>query len=163
MLDIESSCFSWNMLSSLHHTEHSSSTEQSEDEMNKALEVTVNSGGVVFFALFNQSENDESSPKEAAAVIKFSSSRMATQSERLGYEFAKWLGVQTPQARVIHSTSAEWLQIKEAAEKAKAVAIAEGDEISETTCAELLEALELSRCLLLMKCVRNFVVSKILL
>lgn len=61
------------------------------------VQVTVNSGGVVFFALFNQSENDESSPKEAAAVIKFSSSRMATQSERLGYEFAKWLGVQTPQ------------------------------------------------------------------
>lgn len=61
------------------------------------VQVTVNSGGVVFFALFNQPENDESSPKEAAAVIKFSSSRMATQSERLGYEFARWLGVQTPQ------------------------------------------------------------------
>ncbi|KAL2478953.1 Dual specificity protein phosphatase PHS1 [Forsythia ovata] len=155
MLDIESSFFSWKMLSSLHHTEHSSSTEQSEDEMNKALEVTVNSGGVVFFALFNQSENDESSPKEAAAVIKFSSSRMATQSERLGYEFAKWLGVQTPQARVIHNTNAEWLQIREAAEKAKDVAIAEGDEISETTCSELLEALELSRCLLLMNYVHG--------
>ncbi|KAL0354990.1 UNVERIFIED_CONTAM: Dual specificity protein phosphatase PHS1 [Sesamum radiatum] len=95
MLDIESSTFSWSTLSSLHHTEHSSSTEHSEDEMNKALEVTVNSG--VLFALFNQPENDESSPKEAAAVIKFSSSRMATQSERLGYEFAKWLGVRTPQ------------------------------------------------------------------
>lgn len=39
MLDIESSSFSWDMLSSLHHTEHSSSTEHSEDEMNKALEV----------------------------------------------------------------------------------------------------------------------------
>lgn len=39
MLDIESSSFSWDMLSSLHHTEHSSSNEQSEDEMNKALEV----------------------------------------------------------------------------------------------------------------------------
>lgn len=37
--DIESSTFSWNMLSSLHHTEHNSSTEQSEDETNKALEV----------------------------------------------------------------------------------------------------------------------------
>lgn len=155
MLDIESSFFSWNMLSSLHHTEHSSSTEHSEDEMNKPLEVTVNSGGVVFFALFNQSENDESSPKEAAAVIKFSSSRMATQSERLGYEFAKWLGVQTPQARVIHSTSAEWLQIREAAENARVVASLEGDEIGETTCSELLEALELSRCLLLMNYVHG--------
>lgn len=41
MLDIESSSFSWNTLSSLHHTEHSSSTEQSEDEMTKPLEVCV--------------------------------------------------------------------------------------------------------------------------
>ena len=39
MLNIESSSFSWDRLSSLHHTEHSSSNEQSEDEMNKALEV----------------------------------------------------------------------------------------------------------------------------
>ncbi len=39
VLDIEPSSFSWHMLSSLHHTEHSSSTEQSEDEINKALEV----------------------------------------------------------------------------------------------------------------------------
>lgn len=39
MLDIESSSFSWDNLSSLHHTEHSSSNEHSEDEMNKALEV----------------------------------------------------------------------------------------------------------------------------
>ena len=61
------------------------------------IQVTVNSGGVVFFALFNQPMLDEFSPKEAAAVIKISSSRMATQSERLGYEFAKWLGVRTPQ------------------------------------------------------------------
>ncbi|KAL3512108.1 hypothetical protein ACH5RR_024825 [Cinchona calisaya] len=151
MTDIESSSFSWNMLSSLHHTEHSSNTgEQSEDEMNKAVEVTVNSGGVVFFALFNQPENDESSPRETAAVIKISSSRMATQSERLGYEFAKWLGVRTPQARVIHNCSSEGLQIKEAAEKAKDAAVSEGDEVGAMTCSELLEALELSRCLLLM-------------
>ncbi|EEF51705.1 dual specificity protein phosphatase PHS1 [Ricinus communis] len=151
VLDIESSSFSWDMLSSLHHTEHSSSTEQSEDELNnKALEVTVNSGGVVFFALFNQHGNDDAFPKEAAAVIKFSSSRMAIQSERLGYEFAKWLGVRTPQARVIHNCSTEWLQIKEAAEKARLSATSEGDEVGEVTCSELLEALELSRCLLLM-------------
>lgn len=39
MVDIESSHFSWDTLSSLHRTEHSSSTEHSEDEMNKALEV----------------------------------------------------------------------------------------------------------------------------
>ncbi|PSR89420.1 Dual specificity protein like [Actinidia chinensis var. chinensis] len=155
MLDIESNSFSWDMLSSLHHTEHSSSTEHSEDEMNKALEVTVNSGGVVFFALFNQPMLDEFSPKEAAAVIKISSSRMATQSERLGYEFAKWLGVRTPQGRVIHNSSPEWLQIKEAAEKARDAAIFEGDEVGELTCSELLEALELSRCLFLMNYVHG--------
>ncbi|GAU25480.1 hypothetical protein TSUD_71340, partial [Trifolium subterraneum] len=38
MLNIESGSFSWDELSSLHHTEHSSSNEHSEDEMNKALE-----------------------------------------------------------------------------------------------------------------------------
>ncbi|XXG79197.1 hypothetical protein AAC387_Pa09g0319 [Persea americana] len=149
MLDIESSEFSWCSLSSLHHTEHSS-TEHSEDEMNKAVEVTVNSGGVVFFALFNKPENDGVLQKEAAAVIKISSSRMSTQSERLGYELAKWLGVQTPQARVVHNSSPEWQQIKDAAEKAREVAVSEGDDGGEMTCLELLEALEMSRCLLLM-------------
>ncbi|KAG9131214.1 hypothetical protein Leryth_006072 [Lithospermum erythrorhizon] len=155
MLDIESSSFSWNMLSSLHHTEYGNSTEQPEEEMNKALEVTVNSGGVVFFALFKQPEYDESTPKEAAAVIKFSSSRMATQSERLGCEFAKWLGVRIPQVRIIHNSSPEWQQIRQAAERAKDVTISEGDEVGEMTCSEFLEALELSRCLLLMNYVKK--------
>jgi len=61
------------------------------------IQVTVNSGGVVFFALFNTPEDTDLFANEAAAVIKIASSRMATQSERLGYEFAKWLGVHTPQ------------------------------------------------------------------
>ncbi|XP_057420318.1 dual specificity protein phosphatase PHS1-like [Lotus japonicus] len=155
MLDIESSSFSWDTLSSLHHTEHSSSNEHSEDEMCKPLEVTVNSGGVVFFAFFNCLGSSDTFPKEAAAVIKIASSRMATQSERLGYEFAKWLGVRTPQARVIHNTSPEWQQIKEAAEKAREAANSEGDEIGEVTCFELLEALELSRCLFFMNYVHG--------
>nr|GEX49025.1 dual specificity protein phosphatase PHS1 isoform X2 [Tanacetum cinerariifolium] len=149
MLNIESSSFSWDMLSSLHHTEHSSSNEHPEDDT-KALEVTVNSGGVVFFALFKHKGSGEFLPKEAAAVIKIASSRMATQSERLGCEFAKWLGVRSPQARVIHNCSPEWLKIKEAAEKAREVAVSEADEVGEVTCSELLEALELSRCLYLM-------------
>lgn len=155
MLDIESSSFSWDRLSSLHHTEHTSSNEHSEDEMNRALEVTVNSGGVVFFAFFNVYESDDAFPSEAAAVIKIASSRMATQSERLGYEFAKCLGVQTPQARVIHNTSLEWIQIKEATEKAREAASSAGDEIGEMTCTELLEALELSRCLMFMSYVHG--------
>ncbi|CAL5204482.1 unnamed protein product [Lathyrus oleraceus] len=155
MLDIESSSFTWDMLSSLHHTEHTCSNEHPEDEINRALEMTVNSGGVVFFSLFNVDGTDTASPKEAAAVIKISSSRMATQSERLGYEFAKWLGVQAPQARVIHNTSLEWLQMKKAAEKARDAATCESDVIGETTCSELLEALELSRCLLFMSYVHG--------
>jgi atypical dual specificity phosphatase len=64
----------------------------------------VNSGGVVFFALFGSPNNDDTTTKEAAAVIKFSSSsRMATQSERLGYEFAKHLGIDTPQVLLLKS------------------------------------------------------------
>lgn len=149
-LDIESSGFSWDTLISLHHTEHTSSTEHSEDEMNKPLEVTVNSGGVVFFALFEVAEGKASYSKEGVAVMKFSSSRMATQSERLGYEFARHFGVQTPQARVVHNSSAEWQSIKDAAERARNRASVEGDDVGTTTCTELLEALELSRCLLLM-------------
>jgi atypical dual specificity phosphatase len=55
------------------------------------------------------------------------------------------------QARVIHNCSPEWLQIKEAGEKARVAAALEGDEVGEVTCSELLEALELSRCLILMR------------
>lgn len=147
----------------------------------------MNSGGVLFYALFSQPKKDGSPSKEAVAVIKISSTRMATQSERLGYEFAKWLGVLTPQvsvfyssanlilsishlfmafkycnistlqARVVHNLSHEWLQIKEAAERVRDAANADGDEIGEMTCSELLEALELSRCLFLMKYVQNLI------
>lgn len=39
LMDIESSAFSWDMLSSLHHTEHNSSNDHSEDETSRALEV----------------------------------------------------------------------------------------------------------------------------
>lgn len=57
----------------------------------------------------------------------------------------------TLQPRVIHICSPEWLQIKEAAEKARVAATSEGDEVGEVTFSELLEALELSRCLLLLR------------
>ncbi|XP_078158594.1 dual specificity protein phosphatase PHS1-like isoform X2 [Carex rostrata] len=155
-LDIDSSDFSWDRLQSLHHSEHTSSADQSEDECNKVLELTVNSGGVVFFALFGALSNDDTTKNEAAAVIKFSSSsRMATQSERLGYEFAKHLGVHTPQARVIHNSNAEWQRIIEAAEMARESAASNGDELGEITCSDLLEALQLSRCLFLMNYVHG--------
>lgn len=38
-LDIESNDFSWDSLLSLHHTKHTSSADNFEDELNKALEV----------------------------------------------------------------------------------------------------------------------------
>uniref|UniRef100_A0ACD5VGQ4 Uncharacterized protein n=1 Tax=Avena sativa TaxID=4498 RepID=A0ACD5VGQ4_AVESA len=156
MMDIESSNFSWSSLSSLHHTKHTStSSETTEDDTSRSFEVTVNSGGVVFIALFRTSENDEVPSKEAAAVIKIAPSRMATQSERFGYELAKWLGVRTPQGRVIHSSSCEWPQIKDAVENARHAAIAFGEELQEMICTEMLEALELSRCLFLMNYVHG--------
>lgn len=55
------------------------------------------------------------------------------------------------QARVVHNSSTEWQCIKDATEKARGIAITVGDEVGELTCSELLEALELSRCLFLMK------------
>ncbi|XP_020593145.1 dual specificity protein phosphatase PHS1 [Phalaenopsis equestris] len=154
-MNVDSGAVTWSCLSSLHHTEHTSSNDNSEDELNKALEVTVNSGGVVFFALFNKPEDSILLPKEAAAVIKITSSRLTTLSECLGYEFARWLGVRTPQARVVHNFSPEWQIIKDAAEKACSGAASAGDEIGEMTCSELLEALEMSRCILLMNYVHG--------
>ncbi|KAF6147236.1 hypothetical protein GIB67_039366 [Kingdonia uniflora] len=44
----------------------------------------------------------------------------------------------------------DWQQIKDATEKVKDAAIVVGDDVSELTCSELLEALELSKCLFLM-------------
>jgi hypothetical protein len=62
------------------------------------------------------------------------------------------------QARVIHNTSLEWQQIKEAIEKAREAATSSGsDEVCEVTCFELLEALELSRCLFLMRYGSNLI------
>ncbi|KAI5427820.1 hypothetical protein KIW84_033011 [Lathyrus oleraceus] len=78
-------------------------------------------------------------------IVSLHCTILNTASERLGYELAKWLGIQTPQARVIHNTSSEWQQIKEATEKDReAAANSQNDEVGEVTCFELLEALELS-------------------
>ena len=53
------------------------------------------------------------------------------------------------QARVVHNSSAEWQSIKDAAERVRNRASVEVNDVG-TTCTELLEALELSRCLLIM-------------
>ncbi len=86
------------------------SKERYEKLCNKSVgdpQVTVNSGGVVYFALFQNSHMGDAKQKpeesenasEAAAVFKFASSRLATQSECLGFELARHLGVGTPQVR----------------------------------------------------------------
>lgn len=48
---------------------------------------------MVYFALFQAEEADSG---EAAACIKFAPSRLATQSELLGLELARHLGILTP-------------------------------------------------------------------
>ncbi|KAG6549053.1 hypothetical protein Mapa_009496 [Marchantia paleacea] len=144
-LDIEPDKISWKTLSTVCRTEHMQ--EVADDDNAGAIEVNVNSGGVVYFALF-QAEGADSG--EAAACIKFAPSRLATQSELLGLELARHLGILTPQARVVHSGSNEWTAIIFAVEKAKEKAKVEENEVGENTCGELLEALNLSRSLLLM-------------
>lgn len=54
------------------------------------------------------------------------------------------------QARVIHSNSSEWIQIQAAVQDIKETAEADANEIGLKTCEELLEALHLSRCMLVM-------------
>ncbi|CAK9238096.1 unnamed protein product [Sphagnum jensenii] len=159
-LDVMSK-ISWSNLASVHRTEHTlDSDETSEDNINAVgiTEVTVNSGGVVYFALFQNSHMGDAKQKpeesenasEAAAVFKFASSRLATQSECLGFELARHLGVGTPQARVIHRNMEEWKQMREAIERIKAVAVAEENEMGMQTCEELLETFRLSHCMLIM-------------
>lgn len=50
----------------------------------------VNSKEVVFFVLFNNIEDNVRLLNEKVIVIKISSSRLATLSKCLGYEFARW-------------------------------------------------------------------------
>lgn len=52
---------------------------------------------------------------------------------------------------MIHNFSSEWHQMKDAVENARDAAISSCDELEEMICTEMLEALELSRCLFLMK------------
>jgi atypical dual specificity phosphatase len=63
-------------------------------------QVTVNSGGVVYFAIFRDKMVRDSEYREAAAVLKFTSSSLVTQSERFGNELAKHMGVLCPQVKI---------------------------------------------------------------
>ncbi|KAG0609818.1 hypothetical protein M758_7G016200 [Ceratodon purpureus] len=160
-LDVLAEDFDWSNLLSVHRTEHA---ESEEDEISDgrdsigSVEVTVNSGGVVYYAMFrnshiesgNDGSEENENKSEAAAVFKFGSSRLATQSERLGIEIARHLGVATPQARAIHSNSSEWIQIQTAVQAIRETAEADENDIGLQTCEDLLEALRLSRCMLIM-------------
>eukprot|EP00850_Spirogloea_muscicola_P006930 SM000034S12684 [mRNA] locus=s34:143615:148130:- [translate_table: standard] len=117
------------------------------------LQYTVNSGGLVFFAIFKRNSAQGQQVGESAACVKFSATRLATQSERLGGELARHLHIATPQARVIHTSSSEWQELRAAVEgvQARAASAADAaDEMLGATCEEMLEALRLSRCFLLM-------------
>lgn len=149
-LDINSAGFTWETLVSLHHSEHTASTKSTKDDMSKPLEVTVNSGGVVYFAIFKENLIPHIGEREAAAVLKFTSSSLVTQSERLGNELAKHMGVFCPQSRVIYKDSLEWKQLQKAAERCLNTAKSNENEDNVATCMELLEALSLSQCVLLM-------------
>lgn len=149
-LDVLADDFDWNRLVSVHRTEHAESEDDDRSDGRDSIgsiELTVNSGGVVYFAMFQSSSDGD---QEEAAVFKFGSSRLATQSERLGIEIARHLGVATPQARVIHSNSQEWTHIQNAVRVIQESAEADENESGMQTSEELLEALQLSRCMLIM-------------
>jgi len=63
------------------------------------------------------------------------------------------------QARVIHSNSSEWIQIRDSVQAIKETAEAEDNEIGLQTSEELLEALRLSRCMIIMGCVHSLLFS----
>lgn len=153
-LDINSANFTWSTLVSLQHTEHAYSSRSNEDDISKAVEVTVNSGGVVFFATFKEDlislDGEQDGGHEAVAVLKFTSSSLLTQSERLGNELSKHMGVLCPQSRIVYKGSEEWRELQQAAERCLDLASANNEEDHEATCSEFLEALSLSQCVLLM-------------
>eukprot|EP00850_Spirogloea_muscicola_P000016 SM000001S04418 [mRNA] locus=s1:71854:82695:- [translate_table: standard] len=163
-LDVALGRVPWQSLISVHRTEHVASSSASQGEGGRGrdlsvlvvvsvLQYTVNSGGLVFFAIFKRNSAQGQVVGESAACMKFSATRLATQSERLGGELARHLHVATPQARVIHSSSSEWqeLQATVKAVQARAASAADAaDEMLGATCEEMLEALRLSRCFLLM-------------
>ena len=63
-------------------------------------QVNVNSGGVVYFAIFRHNVIHDTRETEATAVLKFTPSSLVTQSERFGNELAKHLGVLCPQVQI---------------------------------------------------------------
>lgn len=82
--------------------------------------VEVNSGGELYFLFFRdlgpksgslsnpQKQRQRSSDQEYACVLKFGTSRMATQGEALAYEIAESLGVPSPRARLVRASSKGW-------------------------------------------------------
>ena len=57
---------------------------------------------------------------------------------------------QYTQARVIHSNSPEWVHMQQSVQAIKEAAETEDNDIGVQTCEDLIEALRLSRCMLIM-------------
>ena len=63
--------------------------------------VDINSGGAVFFCVFDGGANEG----ETVAVVKFCANRLAAQSEYFAYEIANSLGVVAPTTRLFRKAA----------------------------------------------------------
>ena len=74
--------------------------------------VEVNSGGLVLFCFFSPGQRQQAtttgrstppqaSPREGCCVVKFSASRLTTQSEQFANELTRHLGVCAPACRIL--------------------------------------------------------------
>ena len=75
------------------------------DELGGAVD--INSGGAVFFCVFDGAEESEETrePPETVAVVKFCANRLAAQSEYFAYEIAASLGVVAPTTRLFRKAA----------------------------------------------------------
>ncbi|KAH7293146.1 hypothetical protein KP509_28G013800 [Ceratopteris richardii] len=152
--DINSINFTWENLISLHQPENGS-INVNNDDVSKGIEITVTSGGVVFFAIFDENLNTNTGVNHSAAVLKFTSSTLTTQSEQLGNELAKHTGVLCPQSRIIYRGSDEWNELQKAVERCLDTASSEVNEEVKAVYAEFIEVLTSSPCVLVMGYVKG--------
>ncbi|RZR96081.1 hypothetical protein BHM03_00025034 [Ensete ventricosum] len=83
--------------------------------------------------------------EEWVAVVRRRSGKCLSSGNLRGLSTFEAVSAEFPVSTSSPGSSTEWQMIKDAAEKAREMAVASGDEVGEVTCSELLEALELSR------------------
>ncbi|RWW55934.1 hypothetical protein BHE74_00037411 [Ensete ventricosum] len=83
--------------------------------------------------------------EEWVAVVRRRSGKCLSSGNLRGLSTFEAVSTEFPVSTSSPGSSTEWQMIKDAAEKAREMAVASGDEVGEVTCSELLEALELSR------------------